>query len=44
MTVTAITGASSPQTFTVVRAVNGIAKSHPAGTTVSLAAPAIAAL
>lgn len=28
MTVTAITGTSSPQTFTVTRSVNGVAKSH----------------
>ncbi|MEU5608459.1 hypothetical protein AB0H03_06825 [Streptomyces sparsogenes] len=44
MTVTAITGSSTPQSFTVVRSVNGITKSHPAGTTLSLSAPAIAAL
>lgn len=31
MTVTAVTGGSSPQTFTVVRSVNGITKSHLAG-------------
>ncbi|MFD3646391.1 hypothetical protein ACFWUT_23265 [Streptomyces cyaneofuscatus] len=44
VTVTAISGASSPQTFTVIRAVNGIAKSHAAGTDVRLAQPAIVAL
>ncbi|MFZ3473084.1 hypothetical protein ACODT3_10880 [Streptomyces sp. 4.24] len=35
---------SSPQRITVTRSVNGIAKSHVAGTAVSLAQPAIAAL
>ncbi|MET7933497.1 hypothetical protein [Streptomyces sp. NPDC005322] len=44
MTVTDISGTTSPQTFTVVRSVNGITKSHPAGTAVNLATPAIAAL
>ena len=44
MTVTAITGTSSPQTFTVVRAVNGITKPHAAGADVRLAHPAIVAL
>jgi hypothetical protein len=43
MTVTNITGAS-PQTFTVVRAVNGIAKSHASGADVRLAHPSIIAL
>ncbi|MFJ9573566.1 hypothetical protein [Streptomyces bacillaris] len=43
-TVTAITGASSPQTFTVVRSVNGIVKSHSAGAALSLTRPAIIAL
>lgn len=38
MTVTAITGATSPQTFTVTRGVNGFAGSHTAGTAVRLAA------
>ncbi|MBL1100151.1 hypothetical protein [Streptomyces coffeae] len=42
--ITAVSGTSSPQTFTVVRSVNGITKSHAAGTALSLAAPAIAAL
>lgn len=37
MTVTAVTGASSPQTFTVVRSVNGVVKSHLFDTAVSLA-------
>lgn len=31
MTVTAISGASNPQTFTVTRSVNGVVKSHAAG-------------
>lgn len=31
MRVSAITGASSPQTFTVVRSVNGVTKAHSAG-------------
>ncbi|MFF3092262.1 hypothetical protein [Streptomyces cyaneofuscatus] len=44
VTVTAISGASSPQTFTATRAVNGIAKPHAAGTDVRLAQPAIVAL
>ena len=35
--VTAISGTSSPQTFTVVRSVNGITKEHTAGTRVRLA-------
>ncbi len=34
MTVTAISGASSPQTFTVTRSVNGVQKSHLAGVAV----------
>ncbi|MBA9003658.1 hypothetical protein [Thermomonospora cellulosilytica] len=44
MTVTAISGAASPQTFTVVRSVNGISKAHAAGTDVRLAHPAIIGL
>jgi hypothetical protein len=44
MTVTAISGASSPQTFTVVRSVNGIVKTHLTGAIVQLARPAIYAL
>lgn len=36
VTVTNITGASSPQTFTVTRSVNGIAKTWPPGTDVRL--------
>ncbi len=41
MTVTNITGSSSPQTFTVARSVNGVAKSQTAGTDVRLWQPAI---
>lgn len=37
MTVTAITGSSSPQTFTVTRAINGVAKAQTAGTDVRMA-------
>ncbi|MEU0761576.1 hypothetical protein ABZ351_18115 [Streptomyces microflavus] len=44
VTVTAITGGSSPQTFTVTRAVNGVVKPHPAATDVRLAHPTIVAL
>jgi hypothetical protein len=44
MTVTAIAGASSPQTFTVTRSVNGVAKSHLAGASVRLANPLVLAL
>ncbi|GAQ52057.1 hypothetical protein [Streptomyces acidiscabies] len=42
--VTGISGAASPQTWTVVRSVNGVVKSQTAGTDVRLAAPAIVAL
>lgn len=35
--VTGVTGEQSPQTMTVERAVNGVSKSHPAGTRVRLA-------
>jgi len=42
--VTAISGASSPQTWTVVRSINGIVKAQAAGEAVSLAAPAYVAL
>ncbi|WP_393057746.1 hypothetical protein [Streptomyces sp. LN549] len=44
MTVTAISGASSPQTFTVTRSVNGIVKSQTSGTDVRLTVPSIVAL
>lgn len=39
MRVTNITGASSPQTFTVVRSVNGVRKTHAAGTPVEVLYP-----
>lgn len=42
VTVTAISG-TSPQTFTVSRALNGVVKAHDAGTDVRLAHPAIVA-
>ncbi|HTK66557.1 MAG TPA: hypothetical protein VL595_29550, partial [Pseudonocardia sp.] len=41
MTVTNITGTSSPQTFTVTRSVNGVVKPQTAGTDVRLFQPAI---
>lgn len=44
MIVTNIAGSSSPQTFTVVRSVNGIVKTHPSGSAVALVRPAILAL
>jgi hypothetical protein len=44
VTVTAITGTTTTQTATVVRSVNGVVKSHPAGTKVSLAQPVPLAL
>lgn len=37
-------GFTSPQTFTVIRSVNGVSKSHPAGARVGLAFPAVASL
>ncbi|MGH3381371.1 MAG: hypothetical protein ACRDS0_31525 [Pseudonocardiaceae bacterium] len=43
-TVTAISGTSSPQSFSVVRSVNGVIKSHLAGTDVRLAHPPIVSL
>lgn len=36
MTVLSISSATSPQTFTVIRSVNGVAKSHPIGAAVNL--------
>lgn len=39
MTVTNVTGATSPQTFTVTRSVNGVVKSHSTGAVVRLADP-----
>lgn len=44
MSVTAISGASSPQTFTVTRSVNGVVKTHSTGDAVHVAHPAIIAL
>lgn len=44
MTVTGITGASSPQLFAVIRSVNGVIKTHQAGEQVRLINPAIVAL
>lgn len=44
MTVTDISGSSSPQTFTVTRSVNGIVKTHEVGETVTLATPVVTAL
>jgi len=41
MTVTNITGAASPQTFTVTRSVNGVVKAQPNGTDVRLWQPMI---
>jgi hypothetical protein len=39
MTVTAITGATSPQTFTVTRSVNGVVKTQPVGAEVRALTP-----
>jgi hypothetical protein len=39
MTVTAVVGAVSPQTFTVTRSVNGVVKAHSTGAQVRLAKP-----
>lgn len=44
MTVIAVSGASSPQTFTVTRSVNGVVKTHLTGAAVTLKRPAILAL
>ena len=45
LTVTAISGASSPQTFTVtVTPVNGVVKTIPAGAVVDVATPVYVAL
>jgi hypothetical protein len=44
MTVTAISGSSSPQTFTVTRSVNGIVKTHSANDAVALFRPAVYAI
>lgn len=44
VTVTAIAGTTSPQTFTVTRSVNGVVKAHSSGASISLDQPAKAAL
>jgi hypothetical protein len=44
MSVTAITGTTSPQTFTVTRSVNGVVKNQLAGESVSLTQPMILSL
>lgn len=44
MRVNSITGTGFTQTFNVVRSTNGIVKTHPAGTPVTLARPAVYAL
>ncbi|WP_199572764.1 hypothetical protein [Streptomyces murinus] len=44
MQVTAITGTTSPQTFTVTRSINGVVKAQSSGADVRLADPAITAL
>lgn len=44
MTVTAVSGSTSPQSVTAVRSVNGIVKAHSAGADVWLAHPTILAL
>jgi hypothetical protein len=44
MTVTAVAGASSPQTFTVTRSVNGVTKTHSTGAAVELDQPAVYAI
>lgn len=41
MSVTALTGATSPQTFTVTRSVNGVSKAQSAGAVVTTPAPII---
>lgn len=43
LTVTNVTGASSPQTFTVTRSVNGVAKTHAIGEAVKLWQPGVLA-
>lgn len=44
MTVTAVAGATSPQTFTVTRSVNGVVKTHASGAEVRLFKQAVYAL
>ncbi|MFF4369623.1 hypothetical protein [Streptomyces sp. NPDC001594] len=44
VTVTAVSGSTSPQSWTVIRSMNGVVKSHLSGAPVQLAAPTILAL
>lgn len=44
ITVTVVTGSSSPQTFTVTRSVNGVVKAHNSGAVVKLWRPGVLAL
>lgn len=44
MTVTAVSGTSSPQTFTVTRSVNGVTKAQASGAAVTIAEPVYVAL
>jgi len=44
MTVTAITGSSSPQTFTVTRSVNSVTKSQLSGAVINLWQPGVIGL
>lgn len=44
VTVTAVSGASSPQTFTVTRSVNGVVKAQESGASVSIVNPVYVAL
>lgn len=44
ITVTTVTGASSPQTFTVTRSVNGVAKAHSSGAVITLWRPPVLGL
>jgi hypothetical protein len=44
VTVTKVTGGTSPQTFTVLRSVNGVSKAQSAGTDVRLTQPTIVSL
>ncbi|EPD56350.1 hypothetical protein [Streptomyces sp. HGB0020] len=44
MRVTACTGTTTSQTFTVTRSINGVTKSHPSGQAISLASPVYVAM
>ncbi len=44
MSVTAVSGASSPQTVTVTRWINGVVKPHLSGAAVRIAEPVVTAL